>query len=69
MLLSSGGAACGTAVLEPRVMSVQRAKGIIRCLKYCVKVALGIEKAVNAKRAVRLRRGLGGFEVNTQSHD
>lgn len=50
-------------------MSVQRAKGIIRCLKYCVKVALGIEKAVNAKRAVRLGRGLGGFEVNTQSHD
>lgn len=47
----------------------ERAKGIIRCLKYCVKVALGIEKAVNAKRAVRLRRGLGGFEVNTQSHD
>lgn len=47
----------------------ERAKGITRCPKYCVAPALGVEKAVNAIRAVRLGRGLGGFEVNTQSHD
>lgn len=45
------------------------AKGIIRHLKYCVKVVLDIEKAVNVTGAVRLGRGLVDFEVNAQSHD
>lgn len=50
-------------------LCAETARGIIRCLKHCVKGALGVEKAANARGAVRLGRGLGGFEVNTQSHD
>lgn len=37
-------------------LCAETAKGIIRRLKYCVKVMLDIGKAVNATRAVRLGR-------------